>query len=140
MSDTQKGVVKWFNDAKGFGFLEHETGKDVFVHYSVIQSEGFKTLKDGEAVDYELSEGPKGLHAVKVYRSPEAIAASQREQSQKAAAAQAAPSAPEQARSIHSAVQVERIPESEAPYTSNESTVNETIVKTVEDPSPVEKT
>ena len=140
MSDTQKGVVKWFNDAKGFGFLEHETGRDVFVHYSVIQSEGFKTLKDGEAVDYELSEGPKGLHAVKVYRSPEAIAASLREQAQKSATAAAQNSSPEQARSIHSAVQVERIPEADAAHSAQGGTINETIVKTVEDPTPAEKT
>lgn len=68
-SDNYKGTVKWFNDAKGFGFIEHPTGKDVFVHYSVIESEGFKTLKDGEEVTYELKEGPKGLHAVKVHRT-----------------------------------------------------------------------
>jgi CspA family cold shock protein len=60
--------VKWFNDAKGFGFIEHKSGKDVFVHYSVIQAEGFKTLKDGEMVEYELQEGDKGLHASRVYR------------------------------------------------------------------------
>lgn len=63
-----RGVVKWFNDAKGFGFIEHETGKDVFVHYSVIESDGFKTLKDGEQVEYELKEGSKGLHAARVAR------------------------------------------------------------------------
>jgi cold shock protein len=68
MGDTLKGVVKWFNDAKGFGFIEHTTGRDVFVHYSVIQSDGFKTLKDGEEVEYEIKEGPKGLHAMKVQR------------------------------------------------------------------------
>lgn len=68
MSDTQKGVVKWFNDAKGFGFIEHSSGRDVFVHYSVIEADGFKTLKDGEEVEYEIKEGPKGLHAVKVQR------------------------------------------------------------------------
>ncbi len=68
MSQMQRGVVKWFNNAKGFGFIEHESGKDVFVHYSVIGTDGFKTLKDGEEVDYELGQGDKGLHAVKVLR------------------------------------------------------------------------
>jgi len=68
-SGTLKGVVKWFNDAKGFGFIEHTSGKDVFVHYSVITAEGFKTLKDGEMVEYEMKEGPKGLQAVKVVRT-----------------------------------------------------------------------
>lgn len=68
MSETQKGVVKWFNDAKGFGFIEHSSGRDVFVHYSVIEADGFKTLKDGEEVEYEIKEGPKGLHALKVQR------------------------------------------------------------------------
>lgn len=68
MSETLKGVVKWFNDAKGFGFIEHTSGKDVFVHYSSIQSDGFKTLKDGEEVEYEMKEGPKGLHALRVQR------------------------------------------------------------------------
>lgn len=68
MSQLLHGTVKWFNNAKGFGFVEHETGQDVFVHYSVIQTDGFKTLKDGEEVHYELAEGTKGLHAAKVYR------------------------------------------------------------------------
>lgn len=63
------GTVKWFSDAKGFGFIEHESGKDIFVHYSAIEAEGFKTLKDGEVVQYEMQEGPKGYHAVKVWRS-----------------------------------------------------------------------
>jgi len=66
---TFKGVVKWFNDAKGFGFIEHTSGRDVFVHYSVIDADGFKTLKDGESVEYELKEGPKGLQAAKVTRT-----------------------------------------------------------------------
>ena len=69
MAETLKGVVKWFNDAKGFGFIEHSSGKDVFVHYSVIESDGFKTLKDGEPVEYEIKEGPKGLHAARVRRT-----------------------------------------------------------------------
>ena len=68
MSDTVKGVVKWFNDAKGFGFIEHTSGKDVFVHYSVIDGDGFKTLKDGETVEYEFKEGPKGLQALRVQK------------------------------------------------------------------------
>ncbi len=68
MAEMHRGVVKWFNDAKGFGFIEHQSGRDVFVHYSVIESEGFKTLKDGEQVDYELKEGDKGLHAARVLR------------------------------------------------------------------------
>jgi len=68
MAELKRGVVKWFNDAKGFGFLEHETGRDVFVHYSVIETEGFKTLKDGEEVEYELREGDKGLNASRVLR------------------------------------------------------------------------
>ena len=69
MAELYRGVVKWFNDAKGFGFIEHTSGKDVFVHYSVIEWDGFKTLKDGEEVDYELKEGEKGLHAAKVVRT-----------------------------------------------------------------------
>lgn len=68
MALKERGVVKWFNDAKGFGFIEHSSGQDVFVHYSVIEWDGFKTLKDGEEVHYELVEGDKGLHAAKVTR------------------------------------------------------------------------
>lgn len=71
MTDWKRGVVKWFNNAKGFGFIEHTSGKDVFVHYSVIESDGFKTLKDGEVVEYEFQEGPKGLQAVRVQRNSE---------------------------------------------------------------------
>ena len=73
---SEKGIVKWFNDAKGFGFIEHSSGKDVFVHYSVIISDGFKTLEDGEAVEYEMIEGDKGFHAVRVRRTEVSIAAS----------------------------------------------------------------
>jgi len=68
MGQVLQGVVKWFNDAKGFGFIEHESGQDVFVHYSVIDQDGFKTLKDGEPVEYELREGDKGLNASRVSR------------------------------------------------------------------------
>lgn len=88
MSETLKGVVKWFNDAKGFGFIEHTSGKDVFVHYSVIETEGFKTLKDGEEVLYEIEEGPKGLHAVKVQRvAPPPSRETESEKTEKAPAA-----------------------------------------------------
>lgn len=68
MSEILIGKVKWFNDAKGFGFIEHTSGRDVFVHYSVISTDGFKTLKDGEEVSYTLKEGEKGLHAETVMR------------------------------------------------------------------------
>lgn len=62
-----KGRVKWFNESKGFGFIEpEEGGPDVFVHYSAIQGGGFKTLAEGQAVTYEVEEGPKGLQAANV--------------------------------------------------------------------------
>lgn len=65
--DTAK--VKWFNDQKGYGFLACEAdNKDVFVHHSVIEGEGFKTLKDGETVEYEAESSPKGLKALRVRR------------------------------------------------------------------------
>lgn len=63
-----EGVVKWFNDAKGFGFIEQEGGPDVFVHFSVIQSEGFKSLAEGERVSFDISEGQKGPQASNVIK------------------------------------------------------------------------
>lgn len=63
-----KGVVKWFNNAKGYGFVEHVDGQDVFIHYSVIESDGYRTLKDGEEIEYEINFGEKGLSAKKVRR------------------------------------------------------------------------
>ena len=62
------GTVKWFNDAKGFGFITQEGGEDVFVHFSAIQGSGFKTLAEGERVTFDVVQGPKGLQAANVNR------------------------------------------------------------------------
>ena len=62
----QTGTVKWFNDAKGFGFITTDGGGDVFVHSSAIQSRGFRSLSEGAQVEFEVSQGPKGLQAVNV--------------------------------------------------------------------------
>jgi CspA family cold shock protein len=64
-----KGRVKWFNDAKGFGFLEQEDGADVFVHFSAIGGNGFKSLSEGDEVTFEIVKGPKGLQAANVTRA-----------------------------------------------------------------------
>ncbi len=60
------GTVKWFNEVKGFGFISQEGGDDLFVHYSAIQGNGFKTLKEGQAVEFDIVQGPKGLQASNV--------------------------------------------------------------------------
>ena len=63
-----EGTVKWFNDSKGFGFIEHGGGEDVFVHFSAIQGDGFKSLAEGDQVEFEVAQGPKGLQAQNVVR------------------------------------------------------------------------
>jgi CspA family cold shock protein len=62
------GTVKWFNDAKGFGFISQEGGEDVFVHHTAITMDGFRTLKEGERVEFDVVQGPKGLQAANVRR------------------------------------------------------------------------
>lgn len=62
----QRGTVKWFNEAKGFGFIAQDSGEDVFVHFSQIDGNGFKTLADGDQVEFDVTKGPKGLSATKV--------------------------------------------------------------------------
>lgn len=63
MSEVIKGSVKWFNESKGFGFLEREGGPDVFAHFSAIQGSGFKTLTEGQRVEFTVTQGPKGPQA-----------------------------------------------------------------------------
>jgi cold shock protein len=65
---TAQGHVKWFNDAKGYGFIAREDGPDVFVHYSAIAGDGFRSLSEGQAVQFEITEGPKGLQATNVVK------------------------------------------------------------------------
>ena len=64
----EKGVVKWFNDAKGFGFIQSSDGEDIFVHYRAIETDGYKSLREGEEVEYEFEQGPKGPRATRVIK------------------------------------------------------------------------
>ena len=66
---VEKGTVKWFNDAKGFGFITRENGPDVFVHHTAIQSDSFRSLAEGETVEFEVIQGPKGLQAANVRKA-----------------------------------------------------------------------
>ena len=74
MSDLENGTVKWFSQGKGYGFISRESGDDVFVHYSVIEGEGFRTLHEGQQVEFSAEDGPKGPRAtlVRPLQSPEA--------------------------------------------------------------------
>lgn len=66
MAEKETGTVKWFNDAKGYGFIERSEGEDVFVHHSAIVAEGFKSLREGQQVEFEATQGDKGMQAVEV--------------------------------------------------------------------------
>lgn len=66
MSAREQGTVKWFNDAKGFGFIQRESGEDIFVHFRAIQGDGYRSLQDGQKVEFVVTEGDKGLQAEEV--------------------------------------------------------------------------
>ena len=66
MSERESGTVKWFNATKGYGFIQRTSGDDVFVHHAAIQMEGYKTLQEGQSVEFDVEKGPKGLQAVNV--------------------------------------------------------------------------
>ena len=66
MTEKETGTVKWFNEAKGYGFIARETGDDVFVHYSAIEGGGFRTLREDDRVEFAVEQGPKGLQATQV--------------------------------------------------------------------------
>jgi CspA family cold shock protein len=70
----EKGTVKWFNNAKGYGFIQRSTGEDVFVHFSAIEMQGYRTLDNGSEVEFVVKEGPKGLQAENVSRPAMAMA------------------------------------------------------------------
>lgn len=65
----EKGTVKWFNNSKGYGFITTEAGNDIFVHHSAIQEEGYRTLQEGQAVEFEVKDGPKGKEASNVKKA-----------------------------------------------------------------------
>ena len=71
MLDREQGVVKWFNDSKGFGFIQRDSGEDIFVHFRAIQGDGYRSLKDGEKVEFTVVEGAKGLQAEEVRKLEE---------------------------------------------------------------------
>ena len=66
MAERENGTVKWFNDGKGYGFISREVGEDVFVHFSSIEGDGFRSLSEGQQVEFGVEQGPKGLQAVRV--------------------------------------------------------------------------
>jgi CspA family cold shock protein len=66
VSEKEIGTVKWFSDGKGYGFIRRDEGEDVFVHYSAIEGDGFRTLQEGQQVEFSVEQGPKGLQAVNV--------------------------------------------------------------------------
>ncbi len=66
MSEKEQGVVKWFNGSKGYGFIQRDSGEDVFVHYSAIQSSGYRSLEEGQRVEFIVTQGPKGAQAENV--------------------------------------------------------------------------
>ena len=66
MAEREIGTVKWFNDAKGYGFISREVGEDVFVHYSAIEGQGFRSLRENQRVEFTVEQGPKGLQATHV--------------------------------------------------------------------------
>jgi len=68
VTERVTGTVKWFNGAKGYGFISREGGEDVFVHHSAIQAEGYRTLEEGQAVEFAVEQGPKGLQATQVVK------------------------------------------------------------------------
>ena len=66
MEQSEQGTIKWFSDAKGYGFISRNQGDDVFVHYTAIEADGFRSLRDGQRVEFTVEQGPKGLQAVQV--------------------------------------------------------------------------